>query len=158
MRRKAVDRHSFLCAAPIRCAFRIARKNVGKPGIIALRSALAPESRSDKRRKISAAGTREATSSTEANRTVRSGARTNTAGLAIPPFSRGLKIPHSGTTRRCESDRIGNGSRNSRRADSDFSGASTETATTFAPAARNDGYKSRYSANWRRQKGHQWPR
>jgi len=61
---------------------------------------------------------------------------TNTDGFAMPPLSRRFNRSHSRMTRRSLSLKIGNGRESCARRASDCSAVSTETAVTFAPAAR----------------------
>ena len=61
-------------------------------------------------------------------------------------------------TSRRASHRIGNGKSYCRRTASDRPGSSTARAARSKPASWKALTWSRYSANWRRQNGHQWPR
>jgi len=82
---------SFLgCCTPKWSEFRAALKKFAGRGIKARRCTVEFLSFSPNHRRISAAGTRDATSSTETQRTTRPGSRMNIAGFAMPPFSRAL--------------------------------------------------------------------
>ena len=104
----------------------------------------------------SAARTRVATPSIMIERKRRSRPRSRIAGTAIPSFSLALKSPHARTTCFWVSQRIGNGNSYWRRTRSDCSGESTATVAMRTPRPRKSSKWSRNSANWRRQKGHQW--
>ena len=75
---------------PKRIEFFVALKKLPGRGITVRRGGDEIRPFSLNARIISEAGTRDATSSTETQRTTRPGSRMNTAGFAIPPFSRAL--------------------------------------------------------------------
>lgn len=81
---------SFGSRTPKRIEVRVALKKLPGRGITARRGGDEIRPPSLNARTISEAGTREATSSTETQRTARPGSTMNTAGFAIPPFSRPL--------------------------------------------------------------------